>query len=480
MSKRAIFAHAELPFWIEVAAKLRDSYGWDICYFLGKRNQKEKTLKLFPHTVFHTNTEAKKNIVPEKCKSVVPSPLDKDLLSSMSSYESIFLKMMDRYNFDGSMTYHKRINTYHSQLAYWKGVLEHFKPDIVVFRLAPHMGYDYTLYALCRFMDIPTLMFERTSLPGIVYPVISFETESEIISNAYSEALKDLENQEISPTPEVAAHLELLSQSYDKAEPYHQKYKAAHYKKSGEIEGYLSILWGTTKSVMKRHKDFHKNWGKFKRKKLLLQYQKLTKNVDLSKPYVFAALQCEPERQSCPCGDVFANQYLMIDMLSKLVPDDWKVYVKEHVSEFTSYQAAERSKTVEYYNMIAAMPKVELVPLGITSFELIDHAKAVSTVSGTIGWESVAREKPALLFGHSWFRNCNGVFVTHTIEACRKAIQEIRDGYKVNMNQVKCFAQVVANCSVRGYTDRIYETMSIIPHEDNVTNLTKAIAEFVS
>jgi len=30
---------------------------------------------------------------------------------------------------------------------------------------------------------------------------------------------------------------------------------------------------------------------------------------------------------------VFANQYLMIELLSKLVPKDCKIYVKEHVSQ---------------------------------------------------------------------------------------------------------------------------------------------------
>ena len=39
MSKRAIFAQAEQIPWVDVAAKLRDQYGWEICYFVGGKKQ---------------------------------------------------------------------------------------------------------------------------------------------------------------------------------------------------------------------------------------------------------------------------------------------------------------------------------------------------------------------------------------------------------------------------------------------------------
>ncbi len=48
------------------------------------------------------------------------------------------------------------------------------------------------------------------------------------------------------------------------------------------------------------------------------------------------------------------------------------------------------------------------------------------------------------------------------------------------MDEVKCFAQVVESCSVRGYIDRLYEKMKIIPPEENVENLAKSIFEFTS
>jgi hypothetical protein len=453
-------------------------------------------LELFPDTVFHTKAAFRKSAVLKGCEGIVPSPLDKDLLSAMSPYESIFMKMMDKLNYDGALTYKQRLAAYHFQLMYWKGVLQHFRPDVIVYPIAPHLGYDYMLYGLSRVMNIPTVMFERTSLPGFVYPTTSFEDRSETVSKAYTDALEKYENQKMSLSPEVADHLETLLKRYDQAMPFHQTYKLNHYKldhykKGGNLGGTIPLYARIARDfviarLLKKgnsrflRKRYYKNIGNLKKKKLLAHYQKLTKTVDLKVPYVFVALQCEPERQSCPCGGVFTHQYVMIDLLSKVVPEGWKIYVKEHPSQFKEYQMAERAKTFEFYDVIASIPKVSLVPLAYTSFELIDGAKTTATVSGTVGWESVVRGTPTLLFGYSWYKDCKGIFITHTIEECKNAIRKIENEYKVNPDEVESFAQAVANCSVRGYIDRIYSKMDIITPEENVENLAKAIHEFTS
>ena len=494
MSQKAIFAQTATEYWVEVADKLRRDNGWEICYFIG-RKRLAKVAKLFPQAVFHTRAEIRKNQIPDGCEGVMPAPLDKPLLSSLFYYESIFLKMMDRESYDGSLGYHERISTYHTQLMYWKGVLEHFKPDVVVYRIAPHRSHEYPLYALCRVMNIATIMFERTALPGFVYPVQSFEEGSEIIRKTYTKSLAHDKSQPVSLTPETESYLENISKTYAGAMPFHLQYKLKHYKNKGDIAGPVSILFDVAKDLVKAflskkdepervpnymRKRYHKKMGRFKRKKLLTHYCRMAKEVNLAVPYIFVALQCEPERQACPVGDVFSNQYLMIDMLSKLTPPDWKIYVKEHPSQFKEYQAAERAKSVAFYNMIAAMPKVDLVSLTYTSFELIEHAKASASVSGTVGWESVVRGKPTLLFGHSWYKDCKGIFACQTIKDCKQAIEKIESGHQINPDEVRCFAKAVESCSVRGYIDKLYDKMNHVSPEENANNLARAIHEFVS
>ena len=189
MTIRAIFSHCGLPFWVDVAKYLHDHFDWEICYFIGSKTVQEKARRLFPGTIFHSNHLANRNLFPDMSKPISLASLDKDILIALSPYESIFMKMMDRHDYDGSFTYRKRLSCFHQQLMYWKGVLDHYRPDVVVFRTAPHMGYDYILYALSRCLGIRTIMFERTTLPGILFPVETFEEGSKKILQAYQSAI---------------------------------------------------------------------------------------------------------------------------------------------------------------------------------------------------------------------------------------------------------------------------------------------------
>ena len=448
-----------------------------------------KVSEIFPGSIFHPNSLANRNQVPASCADIKPTALNGDLLLAMSYYETVFLKMMDRLDYDGTFTYSKRLFYYHQQVMYWKGVLDLFSPDVVVFRIAPHMGHDYILYALCRVLGIKTIMFERTALSGLVYPVTSFESGSDALRKRIREK-GEANPDKIELSQATADHIARLAKSYDRAMPLHLQYKLKTIKRGGVLDGTfgaaISVIRGLARDFLREskpgslRKNFYANLGVFTKKRLLARYNSLSKEVDFDRPYVFAALQCEPERQTCPCGGVFGNQYLMIDALSKAVPDGWTVYVKEHVSQLKSYQLAERSRTPEFYEHIASMANVSLVPLTVTSFDLIDNAKASATVSGTVGWESVVRGKPAFLFGYGWYRDCKGVFKTHTSKALEQAVKKVETGYAVNPRQVKSYMSALEDICIKAYIDKIYEKLDIVSPEENVVNISKCINDFFS
>ena len=130
------------------------------------------------------------------------------------------------------------------------------------------------------------------------------------------------------------------------------------------------------------------------------------------------------------------------------------------------------------YDYIDSMRNVELVPLSHTSFDLIDKCKASATVSGTVGWESILRGKPAFLFGYSWYRDCEGVFTVRTAEDAEKALRHIEDGYVVDKKKVMLYVSAVEEVSMKGYIDDIYEAMNTLTPEENVRNLAVSINDF--
>lgn len=144
-------------------------------------------------------------------------------------------------------------------------------------------------------------------------------------------------------------------------------------------------------------------------------------------------------------------------------------------STFRMHQKTERARNPSFYERLAVFPNVRLVPLTYTSFDLIDAAKATATVSRTVGWESVVRETPTLLFGHSWYRGCEGVFTVRSRAEVIEAPGRIAQGAMADRRRIRLFAKAMQNRTVDGYVDKMYSQMDSVPRAEGVRNLGRKI-----
>jgi hypothetical protein len=175
-------------------------------------------------------------------------------------------------------------------------------------------------------------------------------------------------------------------------------------------------------------------------------YNKLAQtHIDTNKPYIFCALQYQPEKSTCPLGGRFVNQILMIELLSKNLPHGWNLFVKEHPSQFvldyTRYGELYRNK--EFYRKITKFPNTYLIPMNTDVFNMIDRSSAVASVTGTICWEAAIRGKYALNFGHSWLKGCEGVLEIFNNQDLENALKILQFGEQVNSNKVKLFGSLI-------------------------------------
>jgi len=219
----------------------------------------------------------------------------------------------------------------------------------------------------------------------------------------------------------------------------------------------------------------YRRWKHQKRHRLQALYNEVSRPPDFGVPYVYVALHSQPERSTSPNGGIFADQVLMVEVISKSLPPGWQVYVKEHVSQFKPYQAAERSRSEAFYRVMAELPGVRLVPTDTNTFQMIDHARAVATVTGTVGLEAILRGVPVLAFGHAWYRGCEGVFSISTEADCRLMLERIADGFQVNPRNVRLFLKALGDTALRGFIDPIYQERSGIPVDENVDTLVNTL-----
>jgi hypothetical protein len=207
-------------------------------------------------------------------------------------------------------------------------------------------------------------------------------------------------------------------------------------------------------------------------------YESHVQEVSLDTPYIYVPLHYQPEKTTSPEGGVFVSQRMMVDLLSKCIPPNWLVYVKEHPVQLSignRKAKGHQGRIPAFYDDIAALPNVKLISLAHDSFVLIDHAQAVATVTGTTGWEAVIRGKPALIFGHAWYKGCEGVFEASTETSCRQALARIQGDYAIDRRKVFLFLQALEQVGIVGYTKRFFDYDWEITDDDNVNTLTQAI-----
>lgn len=111
-------------------------------------------------------------------------------------------------------------------------------------------------------------------------------------------------------------------------------------------------------------------------------------------PYIFFPLHFEPEVMVQVFGRRYQNQIEVIRNLALSAPAGMKIVVKEHPRSLGM-------RPISYYRKLLAIPNVILVHPFSSAISIIKHASMVSVISGSVGFEALAAEKPVLIFGVS-------------------------------------------------------------------------------
>lgn len=125
--------------------------------------------------------------------------------------------------------------------------------------------------------------------------------------------------------------------------------------------------------------------------------------VDLSGDYVYFPLQMQPEMTTSALGGRFRDQAYAIERLAAILPEGVRILVKENPKQ-GSYMRGPM-----FFHRLKRIPSVTFLPSWANTHALTENARFVATITGTVGWEAIRQGKPALVFGHAWFRRLPGV-----------------------------------------------------------------------
>ena len=168
----------------------------------------------------------------------------------------------------------------------------------------------------------------------------------------------------------------------------------------------------------------------------------------------------------------------MVQMLAHLAPNNWIIYVKEHNSQFAERLYGEQGRTHSFYSRLVELENVKLISGETSSFDLIDRAKVVATVTGTVGLESVIRSTPVLSFGHAWYALCEGVFAVKNSDDIITALEKIENGYIVNRDAVDSFLYSIEKVSFQCYLNPGNKSGVSFGEKENLKNLIHCLKTY--
>ena len=502
--------------YLDVAIKLESQLKLKPVYWVGDiqsvafgSEDEEIVKKSFPEIVYQKYFDAWKGVFPGEVEEIYSqSYIDIDFIKKFSFHELQALSMMDRIDYDRySFCYMERERYYHLLIKKWTACIKHYGVDLVISANNPHRVFDYVLYLVCRQNNINFVSFQFSMDAGRIFPVVNFSDEkvlSNILDDEYSENL--LCRNYYSDIPQdVLDNYNRLTSDYNKARP---RYMALHdvddvknrnffflmkrYMKYHSLWGENSIFRGQTQTIYK-NRNYSIEQSKFslwewfwKRKKTLRYnktmcdfYCKIASDVNYSVPYILFFLHYQPEETTSPTGGIFANQLLCIETLLNNTPSEVFVYVKEHPNQFMSHMQGHTKRIKDFYTDLLKNPRIRFVPFEIDSFTLMSKALAVSTVTGTVGWEAAVRKKPVIVFGLVWYERMKGV-LRITDNASAKMIYSFIKSYKHDEHAIFAYLYTFSKHSILAYHYQGYKDVYGYSHNDTVDRIYNSLLDILN
>ena len=173
--------------------------------------------------------------------------------------------------------------------------------------------------------------------------------------------------------------------------------------------------YGKTKSKVFTY--FLKSFFKRKMRKNFLD--SLNSEIDFNQPFVYFPLGVSMKRTLLIDSPYFTNQLEVIRHISKSIPVNFQVFVKE-----TQTQASRDWRPISFYKEIMKIPNVKLLSHNIPSDIILKNCLLVMTIRGSTGLEAAFYNKPSIVFSNIHYAQLPSVRLVKELDSLPKIIKE--------------------------------------------------------
>ena len=310
-------------------------------------------------------------------------------LWQLAKNDRIFI---DYYNTFHKFSDHEISKIMEKECRLFEEILDEVKPDFFITTETAYRPH-HLFYLLCKKKGIKVLMLNAANwgkhcyISGNYHKLDNFD---ELFTNrkALPTTFNDIQNR---------LESKILSKKVSK---FYQSHKNSKIKL---MQAAFQLLILSDNSNEKTHYTYY---GRKKLKVLLSEInnsikrwyrkkyidQNFLQEIIDDKPFIFLPLQQEPERSLLLSAPDYKNQIETVEYVSKCLPENFLLFVKEHPTQGSGRDWREISQ----YKALQNNPKVRLIHPSVPADEIIKKSKLVISVSGTIALESAFLNTPSI------------------------------------------------------------------------------------
>lgn len=303
------------------------------------------------------------------------------------------------------------IDYYHILADAYAQEIEETGATHALFMNVPHLGYDVILYHVAVTLGLKVLVVSQTFFADSFFSMSAIEDFGHLNPDAPDGAPIAIEKGS-------APDLFYMQDRWQTKGPRGRLgvkavlalLKHVALKKPAKLLSPAYILGNLRRmrAVYGSLPDWRDPFSKFFHTNELAYFEHLagyeTQPVDLNLPFVYVPLHNQPEMSTQSLGGVFRDQALAVEAMASVLPEGWRIYVKENPRQ------GAYSRGPMFFHRLSRIRGVQFVPSETSTHELSTRAKITATVAGTAGWEALRKGKPVVVFGGGWWRDFPGVF----------------------------------------------------------------------
>ncbi len=304
---------------------------------------------------------------------------------------------------------------------------------------APNFHHDYLFYKMCKIKKIKVLIlnYSRFGQKSIITNDFDKITLTEL--NNYSQPLRT--QQELL---DYLKGFNYFKNNLDFASNFMSSKKQLinaifHYIFVSNNNNNIYTYYGRTKIKVLLKTTILTLKEKYLKKSLQKYFEKKINN---KLNFFYFPLQVEPENSILLNSPFLTNQLEVIKNISKSLPIDYELYVKEHPMMLTRGW-----RDSSFYKKILDLPNTRLLHPLIDNEKLLENCSGVITISSTAGMEAAFYGKPSIVFADVLYSMLPSVHKISNMDLLPDMISSILDE-KINFSDVSEFVNFIDDNSI--------------------------------